>query len=81
MLKYECADCGCRYAGRFEFVRRFPDIPDLPARIEPGGTVPAAECPLCGALVYGIRDDRPTETMESLKRNERRTTHVAFHRH
>lgn len=30
----------------------FPDIPGLLERLEPGGEVPSAECPNCGALVY-----------------------------
>jgi hypothetical protein len=34
--------------------RVFPDIPDLLVRVEPGGTVPAGECPTCGALVYPV---------------------------
>ena len=34
----------------------FPDIPDLLARIEPGGTVPHGECPNCGCLVYDAPD-------------------------
>lgn len=27
-------------------------IPDLVQRLDPGGTVPACECPVCGALAY-----------------------------
>lgn len=48
-----CDNCG--KAWREDQLRRvFPDIPDLLQRIEPGGTVPAGECPDCGALVYEL---------------------------
>lgn len=43
---------GCRYLSLNELVHVFPDIPDLLARLDPGGTVPAGECVKCGALVY-----------------------------
>ena len=36
--------------------RVFPDIPGLTERVEPGGTVPAGECPACGALVYPVEE-------------------------
>ena len=49
---YQCDNCEARYAGEGDLVHVFPDIPDLLARLEPGGTVPAGECPQCGALVY-----------------------------
>ncbi|MCV7247671.1 hypothetical protein H7J07_05460 [Mycobacterium koreense] len=29
-------------------------IPDLDERLEPGGVVPAGECPSCGALAYVV---------------------------
>jgi hypothetical protein len=46
-----CDACGESWADP-ELKHRFPAIPDLLERIEPGGTVPAGECPACGALVY-----------------------------
>lgn len=33
--------------------------PDLAARLDAGGVVPAGECPVCGALAY--YDDETTE--------------------
>jgi hypothetical protein len=46
-----CDACGESWADP-ELKHRFPAIPDLLERVEPGGTVPAGECPACGALVY-----------------------------
>ena len=48
-----CDNCSREYRSAKSLKRVFPDIPDLLARIEPGGQVPAGECPACGALVYG----------------------------
>lgn len=47
-----CDNCGREFADAGALKRVFPDIPDLLGRIEPGGIVPAGECPECGALVY-----------------------------
>lgn len=41
-----------------ELDRRFPDIPGLLSRVEPGGIVPAGECPGCGALCYPVVEPR-----------------------
>ena len=51
-MKLRCDNCSRTYADESELARVFPDIPDLLARIEPGGTVPHGECPNCGCLVY-----------------------------
>ena len=48
-----CDNCDRRYRSLKPLKHAFPDIPDLLQRIEPGGQVPAGECPVCGALVYG----------------------------
>ena len=50
MLK--CDNCNNRYDREEQLRHVFPDIPDLLARLDPGGVVPAGECPACGALVY-----------------------------
>ena len=34
----------------------FPDIPHLYERLDIGGKVPAGECPVCGALVYVVKE-------------------------
>jgi hypothetical protein len=49
-----CDNCWAMFKGAGKLARVFPDIPDLLSRIEPGGTVPAGECPDCGALVYPL---------------------------
>lgn len=51
-----CENCRKKYEGKHELTAVFPDIPDLLERIEPGETVPAGECPDCGALVHGYED-------------------------
>jgi hypothetical protein len=49
---FRCDNCDKRYMRESELRHRFPDIPDLLQRLDVGGTVPAGECPACGALVY-----------------------------
>jgi len=49
---YVCDNCGKRYEQDGQLNHVFPNIPALLERVEPGGTVPAGECPGCGALVY-----------------------------
>jgi DNA-directed RNA polymerase subunit RPC12/RpoP len=51
-MMYVCDNCGRRYERQEDFKHVFPRIPDLLQRLDPGGTVPAGECPECGALVY-----------------------------
>ena len=53
---YVCDNCGNRYEREETLSHVFPDIPDLLQRLDPGGTVPAGECPGCGALVYPERE-------------------------
>jgi hypothetical protein len=53
---YECDNCNAKYEREDRLKHVFPDIPDLLVRIEPGGTVPAGECPGCGALVYPVKE-------------------------
>jgi hypothetical protein len=52
---HTCDNCGGRFE-RQDLKRVFPDIPDLPQRLSPGGIVPSGECPACGALVYPERE-------------------------
>jgi len=49
-----CDNCWAFFKGTDKLARVFPDIPELLSRIEPGGVVPAGECPDCGALVYPL---------------------------
>ena len=49
-----CDNCWALFKGTGKLARVFPDIPGLLSRLEPGGIVPAGECPDCGALVYPL---------------------------
>jgi len=49
----ECADCGKVFNVPANAV-----IPDLEQRTEPGGEVPACECPECGALSYLVKEKK-----------------------
>lgn len=49
-----CDNCWALFKGEGRLASVFPDIPDLLARIEPGGAVQAGECPDCGSLVYRV---------------------------
>ena len=51
----ECDNCGFS-CNESEIKNRWPDIPHLGERVEPGGTVPAGECPRCGALTYRLEN-------------------------
>jgi len=46
-----CDDCGHQCSDD-ELKVTLYQIPHLLERIEPGGIVPAGECPNCGALTY-----------------------------
>jgi len=55
--RFECQDCGTRFADESELV--WP-ISDLEERVLPGEIMPYGECPECGAVVHlmkGKRDD------------------------
>lgn len=51
-----CANCEAEFDTDF-LTDKFPEIPGLLQRIEPGGEVPAGECPECGALCYLIKKE------------------------
>ncbi len=53
----ECDNCGRGYEREEQLKHVFPDIPDLLQRLDVGCTVPAGECPECGALVYREKSD------------------------
>lgn len=50
---FECDNCG-----RFWAQHDLKDSPDLYERMDPGGPMPAGDCPDCGAFCY---DTRPPE--------------------
>ncbi len=50
-----CDNCWALFKDEGKLASVFPDIPGLLSRIEPGGIVPAGECPDCGALVYSVK--------------------------
>ena len=50
---HKCDNCSKEWSTH-DLEVKFPDIPDLLKRIEPGDAVPSGECPSCGALVYPL---------------------------
>lgn len=66
-MKVRCDNCGHETTdGRLKV--RLEDIPDLAKRLDPGGVVPAGECPKCGALAYPIRtDDLPASVRTTIE--------------
>lgn len=51
-----CDNCCAIYAKSY-LKCTFPDIPDLIDRLNPGGMVPAGQCPACCAFVYPLQVD------------------------
>ena len=58
---FKCDNCDIRYEREDQLRHVFPNIPNLLQRLDPGGTVPAGECPDCGALVYP--EDQPVRIL------------------
>ncbi|MEB3022938.1 MULTISPECIES: hypothetical protein [Mycolicibacter] len=48
--QYECGNCALILGDE----EQMNEIRDLEQRIDPGGVVPAGECPECGALMYVV---------------------------
>lgn len=55
-MKVKCDNCGHETTER-KLKVRLEGIPDLNGRLDPGGVVPAGECPKCGALAYPVGKD------------------------
>ena len=51
--------CKCDNCGRHYRSSELDKIADIHQRLTPGGTVPAGECPHCGALAYEVTPDAP----------------------
>lgn len=49
-----CLCDGCGYAWQPKDIIPLEFTPDLNTRLDPGGVVPAGECPECHALVYRV---------------------------
>jgi len=64
---YVCDNCGKRFENSDELRFQFPHIPELSQRIEPGGTVPAGDCPWCTALVYPCSDQEESTVLAALQ--------------
>lgn len=56
MPQAKCDNCGEVFSFNAEDNADLACIPDLLQRIAPGGEVPAAACPVCGALAYVVRE-------------------------
>jgi len=53
-MKVKCDNCGFE-TNQVNLKVSLADIPDLGKRLDPGGVVPAGECPKCGALTYPVK--------------------------
>lgn len=62
---FVCDNCGKQYETEAQMTHVFPCIPGLLDRLDPGGVVPAGDCPECGALVY--REDNPIRILVLLE--------------
>lgn len=65
-MRVNCADCG--WYGQ---EGKCDEIQALAMRIDPGGEVPAGECPKCGALCYVVEADNVyAKPVRELKRQK-----------
>ena len=55
-MKCESANCEQQYELPDDRIK-LADVEDLWMRIDPGGEVPAGECPACGALCYMVKEE------------------------
>lgn len=69
---FVCDNCGKRFEKETELRFRFPHIPDLTQRIEPGGMVPAGDCPWCASLVYPCGERSESCVLAALTHAEER---------
>jgi len=74
---WKCSNCE-KTGDIADIEYKFPNIPDLLARIEPGGTVPDGECPCCGALVYDD-DSVPNQAQRAPLQTVKGTEVVGFY--
>lgn len=51
----DLAPCRCANCQLLFVIEELDDIDDVGERLDPGGEVPAGQCPECGALAYLIR--------------------------
>jgi hypothetical protein len=74
---HRCDNCGAEWSDE-QLERKWPDIPDLSERTEPGYKVPSGECPDpdCGALCYPLE----SYTEENLVRDLELLLKESFHR-
>ena len=55
-MKVECDNCGSIFDPEFDKLIPLHEVKHPLQRIEPGGIVPAGECPECGAWVYPVKE-------------------------
>lgn len=51
--RYKCDYCAFEIDDR----NKLADVDELTVRVDPGGIMPAGECPDCGCLIYGGDQD------------------------
>ena len=59
--------CACDNCGKVTSMIDLEMITDIEERLDPGGIIPAGECPECGALAYVIEDAKPKLLIDVLR--------------
>jgi hypothetical protein len=64
--RFQCDHCHVFFCDLARVARNmWPNIPGLETRVKPGEKAPAAECPVCGGLVYPVKPEAGEYTTSS----------------